>query len=68
MNEKTLGKMAEYIMNSRAEHCSECCANFKACNASFAEDENATLPADEYCIKNIIKFFENEVEYESDRD
>lgn len=68
MTEKTLEKMAEYIMNSRAEHCSECCADFKECNARFAEDENATLPADEYCIKNIIKFFENEVEYESNRD
>lgn len=68
MTEKTLEKMAEYIMNSRVEHCSECCADFKECNARFSEDENATLPADEYCIKNIIKFFENEVEYESNRD
>lgn len=64
----TLIKMAEYIMNSRAEHCSECCVNFKACNARFAEDENAPLPADEFCIKNIIKFFENEVNNESHRD
>ncbi len=68
MTEKTLEKMAEYIMNSRVEHCSECCADFKECNARFAEDENATLPPDEYCIKNIIKFFENEVNNESHRD
>lgn len=63
MNEKILEKMALYIMNSPVDHCSECCTNLQACNARFADDENAPLPPDEFCIKNIIKFFEAQARF-----
>lgn len=57
--EQALKKMAEYILNSCSDYCSECCADFKACNERLA-NEDAPLPPDKYCIKNIIKFFEKE--------
>ena len=57
-DENTLVKMAKYIMNTAADYCSDCCADYKYCNERYDEKHNATLPPEEYCIKNIINFFE----------
>ena len=69
MNEKTVERMAKYIMNADVDYCSECCADYEACNAEmkkmWKEHEHDAffeppLPSEETCIQNIIKFFENE--------
>ena len=62
MNEKTVERMAKYIMNADVDYCSECCADYEACNARYDEDHNAELPPEETCIQNIIKFFEDETD------
>ena len=67
---KPIEKMAEFIINSSAEHCKECCADFERCEAEMRrlcqinDDVNYTppMPSDEHCIVNIIKYFEKEVE------
>lgn len=61
-DENTLVKMAKYIMNTAADYCSDCCADYKACNERYDEKHNALLPPEEVCIRNIIKFFENETD------
>ena len=57
-DENTLVKMAKYIMNTAADYCSDCCADYKACNERYDEKHNALLPPEEVCIRNIINYFE----------
>lgn len=57
-HDDALVKMAKYIMNTAADYCADCCADYKACNARYDESHNALLPPEEHCIKNIIRFFE----------
>lgn len=56
-DENILVKMAKFIMNTAADYCSDCCADFKDCNERLKGDESK-LPPEEVCIKNIINFFE----------
>ena len=51
-------KMAKYIMNTAADYCSDCCADYKTCNERYDERHNALLPPEEVCIRNIINYFE----------
>lgn len=55
-DENTLVKMAKYIMNTAADYCSDCCADFKACNERLKGEPK--LPPEEVCIRNIINYFE----------
>ena len=57
-DENTLVKMAKYIMNTAADYCSDCCADYKTCNERYDERHNALLPPEEVCIRNIINYFE----------
>ena len=61
----TTKKMAEYIYNSCMDYCAECCADNKQCQAEmskYLDIDNINFeiprPPKEYCIANIIKFFE----------
>lgn len=55
-DENTLVKMAKYIMNTAADYCADCCADYKACNERLKGEPK--LPPEEVCIRNIINFFE----------
>lgn len=56
---KVKEKMAKYIMQSGADYCCDCCLVRKECEEQFQGDENK-FPPEDYCVKQIIRFFENE--------
>lgn len=56
-------KMAKYIMRSGADYCCDCCLVRKECEERLQGDENK-LPPKDYCVKQIIRFFENEASKE----
>ena len=56
-HDDALVKMAKYIMNTAADYCADCCADYKACNERL-KGNGSKLPPEEVCIRNIIKFFE----------
>lgn len=60
-DENTLVKMAKFIMQTGEDYCTKCCVDFKACNERLKGYESK-LPPEEVCIRNIIKFFENETD------
>lgn len=69
MSEKTVERMAKYIMNADVDYCSECCADYEACNAELGNawkgHENdlyftAPVPKKQQCINGIIRFFEEQ--------
>lgn len=59
-------EMAKAIMNSGDDYCSKYCFVSKACNERLQGDETA-LPPEDYCIKQIIRFFENEANQEQNK-
>ena len=56
-------KMAKYIMRSGADFCCDCCLIRKECEEQVQCDET-NLPPEDYCVKQIIRFFENEASKE----
>lgn len=56
-------KMAKYIMQSGADYCCDCCLIRKECEVQVQCDETK-LPPEDYCVKQIILFFENEASKE----
>ena len=60
---KVKEKMAKYIMQSGVDYCCDCCLVRKECEEQFQGDENK-LPPEDYCVKQIIRFFENEASKE----
>lgn len=59
--EEVKEKMAKYIMQSGADYCCDCCLVRKECEEQLQGDENK-FPPEDYCVKQIIRFFEEEVE------
>lgn len=66
MVKSPIERMAEFIIINSAEHCAVC-AEFERCEAQLRrlyqsnDDVNYTppTPSEEYCISNIIKYFES---------
>lgn len=59
-------KMAKAIINSGEDYCTKYCLQFVECNECLQGDETA-LPPEDYCIKQIIRFFENEANQEQSK-